>query len=308
MKTFGTISPKDYTIDGFFASSPFQWRLASGSAGTLVTEPGELDLAVEILRGTSDRGQFLQDTRRGIEPPRNGNNDGVYEHVMYSSIRHLFYDQGVFYSGSRPQVESEAPLPDDIFVVSVGQDFYGERIAPGSFQLALDGVPGQVEDDGFGNLLVQGSPVGNIFYEHGIAVIAHNTAQMVPSMTQDGIKILGGTEVLISYDSQVKVIRHEINVRLRPSDFNFSWFNPSVRRTIAVPEQSADQIRELNIEEVGPNEWTIQSLIQAGFIKPYITTIGLYTDQNELVAVAKLSTPIQRIFESDQIFIVRFDT
>jgi hypothetical protein len=45
-----------------------------------------------------------------------------------------------------------------------------------------------------------------------------------------------------------------------------------------------------------------------GNLKPYVTTIGLYNDSNELMAVAKLSTPIQRIFNTQQIFIVRFDT
>ena len=42
-------------------------------------------------------------------------------------------------------------------------------------------------------------------------------------------------------------------------------------------------------------------------IKPYVTTIGLYSDKYELLAIAKLSQPIQRTFGTDQIFIIRFD-
>jgi hypothetical protein len=41
---------------------------------------------------------------------------------------------------------------------------------------------------------------------------------------------------------------------------------------------------------------------------PYITTIGLYNPDNELVAVAKVSNPIQRTDYSVQTFVVKFDT
>jgi hypothetical protein len=200
-------------------------------------------------------------------------------------------------------------LAEDIFVISVGQDFYGERIKPGSFELSLDSLPHTVLDDGNGNLLFgTGSFIGNIFYNDGIAVITHNISEPTASITGDGIKIIQGTNVFVDYESDVKIIRHEISVRVRPSDFNFSWFNPSVRNTLTTTGSFADELRELNIPESDENEWTLQSLIQSGVIKPYVTTIGLYTDKYELVAIAKLSTPIQRTFESDQIFIVRFDT
>lgn len=308
MKTFGTISPKDYTIQSFFANAPFKWKLVSSSLGCNVVEPDELDGAVTILRGNGDREKFIIENRRINSTPAK-NENGSFEHVIHSSVKHLFYDYGTFFSGSIPVTSSLADLAEDVFVISIGQDFYGERVKPGSFELSLDFLPEQVLDDGNGNLLFgTGSYIGNIFYDDGIAVITHNTSASVAQIDGDGIKIIEGTDVYISYESDVRIIRHEIDVRLRPTDFNFSWFNPSVNKTISVPEQYVEQIKNLNIPEVGENEWTIQSLIQTGFIKPYVTTIGLYTDKYELVAVAKLSTPIQRTFESDQIFIVRFDT
>jgi hypothetical protein len=311
MKTFGNIPPQDYTIEKFYANAPFIWKLVSSSMGTTVSEPPELDNAVTILRGNSDREKFIDESRRtGVIPASNEN--GIPEHVIYSSVKHLFYDNNFFASGSSVVTSSLAPLADDIFVVTVGQNFYGERIKPGSFQLEIGILPTKVEDDGFGNLFVSesgiGSYIGNIFYDDGISVIAHDINSQTDVISSQGIKFSSGSDVYVSYESEVKNIRHEVVVRLKPQDFNFSWFNPSVRRSLIINGELSEEIKELNIPELDENEWTIQSLMQSGVIKPYVTTIGLYTDKYELVAIAKLSSPIQRTFDSDQIFIVRFDT
>jgi hypothetical protein len=311
MKTFGNIPPQNYTIEKFYANAPFVWKLVSSSMGTTAVEPTGLDNAITILRGNSDRELFIQENRKmGVVPVSNEN--GIAEHIIYSSVKHLFYDNNFFVSSSSSVTSSLTPLSDDIFVVTIGQDFYGERIKPGSFELEIDLLPTKVQDDGFGNLFVSesgvGSYVGNIFYDKGISVITHDIDSSIEQISNQGIKFFSGSEVYVSYESEVKNIRHEIVVRVKPQDFNFSWFNPSVRKSLVINGELSEQIKELNIPELDEDEWTIQSLMQSGVIKPYVTTIGLYTDKYELVAIAKLSTPIQRTFETDQIFIVRFDT
>ena len=45
----------------------------------------------------------------------------------------------------------------------------------------------------------------------------------------------------------------------------------------------------------------------SSFFKPYVTTIGLYNDAYELLAIAKLGQPIRRSDETDTTFVVRFD-
>lgn len=44
------------------------------------------------------------------------------------------------------------------------------------------------------------------------------------------------------------------------------------------------------------------------YLTPYITTVGLYNDNNEMVAVAKLPTPIKNLPDYDMSIIIRFDT
>ncbi len=51
---------------------------------------------------------------------------------------------------------------------------------------------------------------------------------------------------------------------------------------------------------------TLASTPTSSFLSPYITTIGLY-DKNDLVAVAKLGTPIKNTADLPLNFIIRFD-
>ena len=51
-----------------------------------------------------------------------------------------------------------------------------------------------------------------------------------------------------------------------------------------------------------------QSDPTGSYLAPYITTIGLYDDDGDMVAVAKLPTPIKNLPDMVMNFIVRFDT
>ena len=42
--------------------------------------------------------------------------------------------------------------------------------------------------------------------------------------------------------------------------------------------------------------------------KPYVTTIGLYNENNELLVVGKLASPIRMSNETDTTFVVRWDS
>jgi len=313
MHSFGSISPKDYTVHPIDTSSPLSWRLVSSSLGTIIVEPEELDGAITITRASNDRANFFN---KAVDSPINIET-GVYEYILYSSVKQKFYTNNLFISGNLPVTESIIGLPNDFYVVSIGQEFYGQGIKQGTFELTL-GSEDIIQDDLYGNLFVSqsgtGSYIGNIFYDNGIAVIKHDTGSMDTSVSNEGIKIVENTQIDISYKTNYKLYRHEINVRLPPNDFNFSIANPSVWRALQSDgsisksvEELEEELSELNIPTDSDGNYKIYRLMQAGVIKPYVTTIGLYSERYELLAVAKLSTPIQRTFDADQIFIVRFD-
>jgi hypothetical protein len=58
----------------------------------------------------------------------------------------------------------------------------------------------------------------------------------------------------------------------------------------------------------GSFDTTVKDFATGSFFQPYVTAIGLYNDENELLMVAKLGKPIVLSSDTDMTFIVRYDT
>jgi len=309
MKIFSTIDAKDYTVEEFYVSAPIAWQLVSSSAGIQIVSPDQLDGAVTIQRAANDRVDFYQS-----DFPKINVDSGVYEYILHRSITHLFYNNANFYSGSILSTSSMAGVFDTSYVISIGQNFYGDRVKPLSFTFSTDKPNEIINDDGFGNLYTSHSSgtyyIGNIFYEHGIAVVLRNPiGAPTSSINGNGVALVANSDIYINYSSDIRLHRHEANIKLLPTDYNFSPFNPSITSLYETTGSITASFNEQNIRpSSGSTGWALYNLMGAGVIKPYVTTIGLYNDQYELLAVAKLSEPIQRTFDVNQIFIVRFDT
>ena len=304
METFGTIESSNHTIDKYGAYANLEWQIVSASDGTRITLPeniSELSGSIVLSRATKQVGNIVNiDT-------------GVFEHILYRSINQIFYNRPQFViSGSVVTSTRLYEVPDDVFVLSLGQNLYGEQITPGTFVASIHPSSASISDDGVGTLYVrdgnQSYVVGDIFYSQGIAVFTHNVAANTTSITADGVKIVSGSALNLSYDSSMTFEQHEITVALQPQEFTFSPFNPTVLRPQDITGAATQSFLDEGIVPTNDNQWQTYNLMRAGIIKPYVTTIGLYNDQYQLLAVAKLSTPIQRTFTTNQIFIIRFDT
>ena len=92
-------------------------------------------------------------------------------------------------------------------------------------------------------------------------------------------------------------------IRVKNTDFNYSN-NPSF-------VFNGKEATDLHEDGNGPNrEYWVGRLRHEDFIddpKSYITTIGLYNEDNELVAVAKLSVPILKSFDTETLIKVKLD-
>lgn len=118
-------------------------------------------------------------------------------------------------------------------------------------------------------------------------------------MTKDGIRILSASSVTVSFSSSITLYENYIKASIAPGEFNISPYNNSVSQSFYTGS-SITPLQSMQSRSMNPSS--------TASLAPYITEIGLYTDQNELVAVAKLSSPIQRTFDSTQTFIIKFDT
>tara|TARA_Y100000592_G_scaffold85719_1_gene138145 strand:- start:169 stop:2058 length:1890 start_codon:yes stop_codon:yes gene_type:complete len=125
--------------------------------------------------------------------------------------------------------------------------------------------------------------VGNIFYNTGIVTITHPKYHNIINNGVDGIintVQFQGTHLIYENEYQCTVQEHEFN----------STYNTSAR------------------DNEGDFPFRFANFTTSSFFKPYITTIGLYNDAYELIAVAKLGQPIRCSDETDTTFVVRFDT
>lgn len=264
---------------------------------------------------------------------------GINKKVFYASIKSQFYRNSNTASlltevGKRKSYAStdERNLENELAVLPIPQIYYGEGIKVGSVVLEDSSKNRTYTDDGYSNLVdVTGSIWGNVFYDRGLVVV-----------TRD---VVSGSGVLsnfsLNFRSTKTIYENEVFISVLENEFNVSQ-NPS-----AVYEDGGQTITQI-INRPGntkPNDlvtasfydkgtryirnssYAIQSKIDetkfgsfddyiysgsidptGSYLAPFITTIGLYDEQLNMVAVAKLPQPIKSLPDYPLNFIVRFDT
>jgi len=118
--------------------------------------------------------------------------------------------------------------------------------------------------------------MGNVFYTNGMMVLTSNVAKYFKVNQVD----LRSTQT---------IYQTEISCTVNPGEFN-----RSVNRT-------------LQYYNPNTNQFEFKPFSTGSDFRPYVTTVGLYDQDHQLVAVAKLSTPVQLPNNMDTTFIVRYD-
>jgi hypothetical protein len=210
--------------------------------------------------------------------------------VVYASLESMFYSDTLT-TGSNvrlPEFDKGGWSPSilgDVYVVSLSQQTYGEQIRPGSFRITSGSIT--FSDDGYGKLYnsaVSGTIVGSIFYPLGIAAINKTGSA-------EGIYLNTGSVITVNYESQLTIYENTIICTLERDEFNYSS-NPSL--SLFSTSSVSGSVKMLDA-------------FGSGSLNPYITTIGLYNNMNELIVIAKVPRAIRRTPEMDQTFIIRFD-
>ena len=191
-------------------------------------------------------------------------------------------------------------IRDDLQVFSITRDCYGEGILPGSFNVNISiyippvydedmniigGDYVQVysgTDDSNGNIiiydpdLVQNFYIGNIFYSQGLIIIT-NVDYMFDN-TQSG------DDFSFSFQNSLTIYEQTYRLRVKQHDFNYSY-NPTL------------------LDESG----SLQSFSTTSSFQPYITSVGLYNEARELLAVAKFGQPVPMSANTDYNFNIKLD-
>jgi hypothetical protein len=138
----------------------------------------------------------------------------------------------------------------------------------------------------------QTSRVGNVFYNTGFAVISdprpkYANAFLGSSGNFDYDGITNGFRG--QFRSTTTFYEYEIICKIRRKEFNFTQ-NPSIR-----------------VDEASSRSNEIENYVTSSYFNPYITSIGLYDDSDNLLVIAKLANPIEKRDDVDMNVIIRFD-
>lgn len=258
-------------------------------------------------------------------------------YVMLNNLYYSKHGREYVRSGSMSR-----NLHSSASVISVARDLFGEKIKPNSIELTANvgGETFTIKDDGEGNLydnafsssfvtykanLFQsgsstttatrgsGSEVGNIFYEQGLLVFTDTGSY----------KDVGfGTSYTLKYQSTQTHYEYEYRVSAKPFEFNTST-NISL-----TPDRSGSQTISQGVVSMsnffppshlptgqGTGSYATfynaatesLGIVTGSEFQPFVTDIGLYSENNELLAHGKLAKPVKLSKDIETTFVVRFD-
>ena len=143
----------------------------------------------------------------------------------------------------------------------------------------------ELRDDGEGNLVLSGSAlsftkpervVGDIIYSHGQVVI---TDRDIASYYSTYLK------PVVEWKANQPIYTYNVHCKVKDSEMNFTY----------------------NRTAVSGSEGILASNITGSEFTPYVTSVGLYNDSNQLIALAKLGKPIPKSQNSDMTFEIKLD-
>jgi hypothetical protein len=158
-----------------------------------------------------------------------------------------------------------------IRVTSIPTKEFGESIVAGTMKY------GSLTDDANGNLIDgDGNVEGHVFYDQGVII----------TVGDDGDGDSPAVDTSPDYSGSYTIYSTQYKCTSSPNEFNYS-LNPTLLSASNVDYDPA--------------------IIDSPDFMPYVTTIGLYNENQELIMVAKLGQPVQLNPFTDTNFIIRLD-
>jgi len=173
----------------------------------------------------------------------------------------------------------------------------------------------------FDGLSIDEQKYGNVFYDDGLLVFSN-----VPQFSN----------YVLDFRSTKTIYETEVLINVKAGEFNYSQNPTAVQVTLSgsydfettpvfnsfpagtkkIKEVLDIKRREFfsgSVDQTVSGSWddyfSSASVDSTGsYLSTYITTIGLYDKDGDMIAVAKLPTPIKNLPDYDLNFIVRFDT
>jgi hypothetical protein len=234
---------------------------------------------------------------KGVNGPVTKTGSVSQETVNYRLVRQLYYQnyltgsllnstsswdwnqQSTACSGSSDYENRRFPTESNarITYIYMPPSVIGEQISRNS--LSITSSQFDIKDDGNGNLIDYSIPanIGNVIYSQGMTIIT----------TGSHVDLITSSFATWSFNGETTIYQNEYRCHISENDFNYTQ-NPSAI--------------------VSGTLGTYLNAITGSDFRPYITTVGLYNQRDELLVVGKLSTPYPVPPNTDMTFVVRYDS
>jgi hypothetical protein len=298
-------------------------------------------VGIDRFLGTNITGTFNPTTA-----PTTGQVSTQYQSLIYNSIKELYYTNylsssygdnvataslipGADTAGDRYVGITQTPnyfnylqttlsyqryFPtgsgDIIGVISIPSRLFGDYIQPKSFIYTTPS--GSLTDDGEGNIIDENLEIiGNIFYYQGLITITTSNPigygfvtygnTLYGGQAGDNTSILEyvtGSNITCSFSSSYKIYETQYKCTMRENEFNFSQ-NPSLSSGSTMISSSVGTFYT-------PGQYLTDN-VTGSYFSPYVTTVGLYDEYQNLLAVGKLSQPLPVSPTTDTTILINLD-
>ena len=273
-----------------------------GTITTQNSEVGSYPFKVGVLTHYSNvNGKIFFETSDGTTTARVTSsaqyNDGTFRHFAFNKTGSLYE---IWVNGSRVASQSVSYRfninnQKDILI---GNDTHGGTSA---FSGSLDEfqihrttlTPSEIgslaDNNSVSGSYLQKNDVGYVFYKQGMIVVTDPRPRYQNTLLGDGnITYTTSSGYQVDYRS-TKVVEEIVALCEIGKEEFLVTSNPSARYT---PSE---------------NEFQLAEFTTSSAFFPYITTLGLYNDMGDLLATAKLGSPLKRRSDVDVTIQVKFD-
>ena len=304
MSVFKSLTTSDVILSPFKVNKSFSFTGCDTLTGSNAGIDRFVGENITYVSGSDNTGQIVSQSKA----------------LIYNSVKQLYYTNylsgsngypvltssigidGVISGQNGPQPSYDNFLPNTLLanrvfptgsgtngmvgVISIPSNLFGEYIKPGSINISsVSGFFSPITDDGEGGLIASGVKIGDVIYEQGMLIVDRS------KMTSQGFgrlitQVGNASEPTIQFSSSITIYESQYKCTLNPNEFTYTQ-NPTIVS--------------------GSSDGKVYDFATGSYFEPYITTVGLYNKSNQLVAVGKLSQPLQSSNVTDTTILVNLD-